>query len=77
MSGFLAPLWRYIIGVLALLGGGLGFYIKGRRDQNKKDKRQDAYDREQTRKRMDEVGPPADDAAARDWLRKRSDKRGL
>ena len=59
ISAALAQFAPYIAGLVALLAGLFGVYVKGRRDANNKHQLEKAEANEQTHKRMDHL-PPVD-----------------
>ena len=75
IGALLGDFLPYIISALIGIGALIGVYAGGRKAGADKTKRKAAEDYIKTRKRIDEVSSPADDAAADEWLRDRA-KRG-
>ena len=71
-------IYAYLAAFLALIGGGLGLWFKGRTDANEANKLEQAQDYIETRKRIDKPNEEItgdDPAVLRDWLRERGNKR--
>lgn len=74
---FLGTIWPWLAAGLASVLALVVAYFKGRRDKGLDQDLDQAYDYQETRERMDEVGTDDDAAAALERLRNRKPRSAL